>query len=63
MIWNTQAGSITPRQGETVTWSSQGVRPGSGPVNVRASDGYGGTADCQLTLSVSAPPRRRKIAC
>ncbi len=56
VIWNTQAGSITPRQGETVTWSSQGVRPGSGPVNVRASDGYGGTADCQLTLSVSAPP-------
>ena len=56
VVWNTQAGSITPREGETVTWSSQGVRPGSGPVTVRASDGYGGTADCELTLSVSAPP-------
>lgn len=56
VTWNTQAGSINPRQGETVTWSSQGVRPGSGPVTARVSDGYGGTADCQLTLTVTAPP-------
>ncbi len=56
VAWNTQAGSINPRQGETVTWSSQGVRPGSGPVTARVSDGYGGTADCQLTLTVTAPP-------
>ena len=56
VTWNTQAGSINPRQGETVTWSSQGGRPGSGPVTARVSDGYGGTADCQLTLNVTAPP-------
>ncbi len=56
VTWNTQAGSINPREGETVTWSSQGVRPGSGPVSARVSDGYGGTADCQLTLTVAAPP-------
>ncbi|MGD8329613.1 MAG: OmpA family protein [Acidobacteriota bacterium] len=56
VTWNTQAGTISPRQGETVTWSSQGVRPGSGPVVAEASDGYGGTADCQLTLTVNEPP-------
>ncbi len=56
VTWNTQAGSINPREGETVTWSSQGVRPGSGPVTARVSDGYGGTADCELTLTVTAPP-------
>jgi len=56
VTWNTQAGTINPRQGETVTWSSQGVRPGSGPVAAQVSDGYGGTADCTLTLTVSEPP-------
>jgi outer membrane protein OmpA-like peptidoglycan-associated protein len=56
VTWNTQAGSINPREGETVTWSSQGVRPGSGPVTARVSDGFGGTADCELTLTVAAPP-------
>jgi len=56
VTWATQAGSINPRQGETVTWSSQGVRPGQGPVSARVSDGYGGTADAELTLTVTAPP-------
>ncbi len=56
VTWTTQAGSINPREGETVTWSSQGVRPGSGPVAARVSDGFGGTADCELTLTVAAPP-------
>jgi outer membrane protein OmpA-like peptidoglycan-associated protein len=56
VTWSTQAGSINPREGETVTWSSQGVRPGSGPVAARVTDGYGGTADCELTLTVEAPP-------
>ena len=56
VTWTTQAGSVNPREGETVTWSSQGVRPGSGPVAARVSDGYGGTADCELTLTVAAPP-------
>jgi outer membrane protein OmpA-like peptidoglycan-associated protein len=56
VTWATQAGSINPRQGETVTWSSQGVRPGQGPVSARVSDGYGGTADADLTLTVTAPP-------
>ncbi|HEX9700128.1 MAG TPA: OmpA family protein [Acidobacteriota bacterium] len=54
--WNTQAGSLDPREGETVTWSSQGVRPGSGPINVRATDGFGGVADCSLTITVEAAP-------
>jgi len=54
--WNTQAGTLSPREGETVTWSSQGVRPGRGPITVRVDDGYGGTADCQLTITVTAPP-------
>lgn len=56
VTWDTQAGSINPRQGETVTWSSQGVRPGRGPIVARVSDGYGGTADCELTLTVEAAP-------
>ena len=56
VVWNTQAGSINPREGETVTWSSQGVRPGRGPVVAQVSDGYGGVDDCQLTLTVEAPP-------
>lgn len=56
VTWTTQAGSINPREGETVTWSSQGVRPGSGPVAARVTDGYGGTADCEMTLTVAAPP-------
>jgi outer membrane protein OmpA-like peptidoglycan-associated protein len=56
VTWATQAGSINPQEGETVTWSSQGVRPGSGPVSARASDGYGGTADCTLDLTVTEPP-------
>ena len=60
VTWSTQAGSINPREGETVTWSSQGVRPGSGPVAARVTDGYGGTADCELTLTVEAPPPARQ---
>jgi len=56
VTWNTQAGTVSPREGETVTWSSQGVRPGRGPITARVDDGYGGTADCQLTISVTAPP-------
>ena len=56
VTWNTQAGSINPRQGETVTWSSQGVRPGRGPIVARVSDGYGGTDDCELTVTVEAAP-------
>lgn len=56
VTWATQAGTINPREGEEVTWSSEGVDPGSGPVTARASDGYGGTADCQLTLTVTEPP-------
>ncbi len=56
VTWDTQAGSINPRQGETVTWSSQGVRPGRGPIVARVSDGYGGIADCALTVTVEAAP-------
>ncbi len=56
VTWNTQTGSINPIQGETVTWSSQGVRPSRGQVVARVSDGYGGTADCELTLTVEAAP-------
>ena len=54
--WTAAAGSLSSREGETVTWSSQGVRPGQGPISARASDGYGGTADCELTVNVTAPP-------
>ena len=56
VTWNTQAGTISPREGETVTWSSQGVRPGSGPVTARVSDGYGGTADYDADGLVTVEP-------
>ena len=56
VTWNTQAGTLSPREGETVTWSSQGVRPGRGPISAQVTDGYGGTADAQLTIAVTAPP-------
>lgn len=54
--WDVRAGSLSSQEGETVTWSSQGVRPGRGEIVARVSDGYGGTADCSLTVTVSAPP-------
>lgn len=57
VTWATQAGTINPQEGEAVTWSSQGVNPGTGPVTARASDGYGGVSDdCEITLTVTAPP-------
>ena len=56
VAWATSAGSITPTTGNEVTWSSAGVDPGSGPITARASDGYGGTADCELLVTVAEPP-------
>ncbi len=56
VTWSAAAGSVTPREGEQVTWSSQGVRPGAGPISATADDGYGGTANCTVRVTVEAPP-------
>ena len=56
VTWSAAAGSVSPREGEEVTWSSRGVRPGSGPISATADDGYGGTADCTVRVTVEAPP-------
>jgi OOP family OmpA-OmpF porin len=56
VTWSASAGTVTPATGTEVTWSTEGVDPGSGPISARATDGYGGTADCSLRLTVEAPP-------
>ena len=56
VTWAASAGTVTPSTGTEVTWSTEGVEPGTGPISARATDGYGGTADCSLRLTVEAPP-------
>ena len=56
VTWSAAAGSVSPREGEQVTWSSRGVRPGAGPISATADDGYGGTDDCTVRITVEAPP-------
>ncbi len=56
ITWDAAAGSVSPTTGDTVTWSSRGVSPGAGNIVGRASDSYGGTADCSVRISVEAPP-------
>lgn len=57
VTWTPPAGTIDPRQGETVTWSSEGVQPGTGIIRGRADDGYGGTSDtCEVRVTVEEPP-------
>jgi outer membrane protein OmpA-like peptidoglycan-associated protein len=56
VMWDAAAGSLSSRTGDTVTWNSTGVPAGSGRIVARANDGYGGTADCEVSVSVTAPP-------
>lgn len=56
VTWSASAGSLSSTTGTEVTWSSRDVPAGQGPIRARVSDGYGGTADCELRVSVEAPP-------
>ncbi|NKB88909.1 MAG: OmpA family protein [Acidobacteria bacterium] len=56
VMWDAAAGSLSSRTGDTVTWNTRGVPAGSGRIVARANDGYGGTADCEVRVSVTAPP-------
>lgn len=56
VTWSIPAGSLSSTTGNEVTWDSSGVDAGSGPIRARASDGYGGTADCELRVEVEVPP-------
>jgi outer membrane protein OmpA-like peptidoglycan-associated protein len=56
VTWSAAAGSVSPREGEEVTWSSRGVRPGSGNISAIADDGYGGTDEASVRITVVAPP-------
>ena len=56
VTWSVSAGSINPATGNQVTWNTTGITPGSGPISAKASDGYGGTADCDLRVTIEAPP-------
>jgi len=57
VVWDAAAGTLSSRTGDTVTWNTTGVEPGSGRIVARANDGYGGTADCEVRVSVTAPPK------
>lgn len=54
--WSASAGSLSASTGTEVTWDSTGVPAGTGPVRARVSDGYGGTADCEIRVTVEEPP-------
>lgn len=56
VTWSASAGSLSSTTGTEVTWSSRDVPAGQGPIRARVSDGYGGTADCELRVTVEAPP-------
>jgi len=56
VMWDAAAGTLSSRTGNTVTWNTTGAAPGSGRIVGRANDGYGGTADCEVRVSVTAPP-------
>lgn len=56
VTWSIPAGSLSSTTGNEVTWNSTGVPAGAGPIRARASDGYGGTADCELRVTVEVPP-------
>lgn len=56
VIWDAAAGTLSSRTGDTVTWNTTGVEPGSGHIVARANDGYGGTADCEVRVTVTAIP-------
>lgn len=56
VTWTASAGTISPETGTEVTWSTEGVAAGSGPISATASDGFGGTAACELRMTVEAPP-------
>ena len=57
VMWDAAAGTLSSRTGDTVTWNTTGVAPGSGRIVGRADDGYGGTVDCEVRVSVTAPPQ------
>lgn len=56
VTWTASAGTITPETGTEVTWSTEGVAAGSGPISATASDGFGGSDSCELRMTVEAPP-------
>jgi len=56
VTWSAAAGSLSATTGAEVTWSSRNVPAGQGPIRGRVSDGYGGTADCEIRVTVEAPP-------
>jgi outer membrane protein OmpA-like peptidoglycan-associated protein len=56
VTWNASAGSLSSTTGNEVTWSSRDVPAGQGPIVGRVSDGYGGTADCEVRVTVESPP-------
>lgn len=56
VTWSVSAGTLSSTTGTEVTWNSSGVPAGAGPIRARVSDGYGGSADCELRVSVEIPP-------
>lgn len=54
--WAAPAGSLSSTTGNQVTWSTSGVRPGRGNITGSVDDGYGGTASCNVSVTVEAPP-------
>jgi outer membrane protein OmpA-like peptidoglycan-associated protein len=57
VMWDAAAGTLSSHTGDTVTWNTTGVEPGSGLIVARANDGYGGMADCEVRVSVTVPPK------
>ncbi len=57
VMWDVAAGTLNSRTGDTVTWDTTDVPAGSGRIVGRANDGYGGTADCDVSVSVTEPPK------
>lgn len=56
VTWDVQVGTLSSDTGTEVTWDTEGVPPGSGPITATASDGYGGSDTCEVRLTVEAPP-------
>ena len=54
--WAAPAGRLSATTGNQVTWSTSGVRPGRGNITGSVDDGYGGTASCNVSVTVEAPP-------
>lgn len=54
-VWKADQGSLS-QDNATASLDTTGLAPGSYNVSVHVSDGRGGTADCNTSVTVTAPP-------